>query len=123
MKKNFIVTALLLAFLLIIIVMNLPFLNPHNTDLFHPMFGVLLPLTLLMFFCGFLKSIRYKSVLVTMIIFIILEAIILSGIDPICSQIVCYDRTMSALIFSSLFSIIYFIILFLKNRKKSTLVR
>ena len=43
-----------------------------------------------------------------------IEIIILSGINPICSQIVCYDRSNVALILSSIFSIVSFIVLFLK---------
>jgi len=123
MKKPFVITTVLFALILLIIIMNFQYLNPYNTDLFHPMFGVLLPLTLLVFLSGFLKNIKYKSILLTLIIFIVIETIILSGIDSTCSQIVCYDRNASALILSSLFSIIYFIVLLFKNRKQSTLVK
>jgi FtsH-binding integral membrane protein len=123
MKKPFIITSLFLALVMIVIIMNFRFLNPYNTDLFHPIFGALLPLTLLMFFSGFLKSIKYRSVLMTLVIFIAMEAIILSQVESVCSGIVCYDRTTSALILSSLFSIIYFIALLLKNKKQSTLVK
>jgi hypothetical protein len=35
----------------------------------------------------------------------------LSQIDSTCSQIICYDRNTSALILSSLFSVIYFVVL------------
>ena len=121
MKKPFIITIVFFVLILFIIITNFPYLNPYNTELFHPMFGVLLPLTLLIFFSGFLKNIKYKSVLLTMVIFIMIDAIILSQINPICSGVVCYDRNTSALILSSVFSIIYFIFLLFKNKKQSAL--
>ena len=121
MKKPLIINIVFFVLILFIIIMNFPYLNPYNTELFHPMFGVLLPLTLLIFFSGFLKNIKYKSVLLIIIIFIIIDTIILSQINPICSGIVCYDRSTSALILSSLFSIVYFIFLLFKNKKQSAL--
>ena len=123
MKKSFIFTTLFFVLILFIIMMNFRYLNPYNTELFHPVFGALFPLTFLLFFSGFLKNIKYKSVLLSIVIFIIIDTILLSQINPICSQIICYDRSTSALILSLLFSIIYFIVLFLKNKKQPTLVK
>lgn len=101
--------------------MNFSYLNPYNAEFFHPLFGTLLPLTLLLFFSSFLKNITQKSFFLTLLVFGIIDFIVLSGIETTCSQIGCYDRNASALILSSLFSIVYFIILWLKSRKQSTL--
>ncbi len=123
MKKPFIITTIFFVLVLFVILMNFHYLNPYNAELFHPAFGVLLPLTFLLFFSSFLKNIKYKSFLLTIIIFIVINAIILSQIESICSQIICYDRSTSALILSSLFSVIYFIVLLFLNKKQSTLVK
>ena len=122
MKKSFVVVTILFVLVLFIIIMNFHYLNPYNTELFHPVFGALLPLTVLMFLCIFLKNINPKSVFLALLILGVIDFIILSAIQPICSGIVCYDRTQMALIISSLFSVIYFIVLLFKNKKKSTLV-
>lgn len=122
MKKSFIFTAMVFVLILFIIISNLSYLNPYNTDFFHPLFGVLLPLTLLLFFSSFLKNVQSKSVFISISIFCVIIFIILAAIEPVCSTIVCYDRNSLALIISSLFSVVYFIVLLFKNRKQSTLV-
>lgn len=118
MKKIFIITTIFLVLILLIIIMNFQYLNPYNTELFHPIFGALLPLAFLFFFCIFLKNVNPKYVFLTVFIFGVLSFIILSATDSTCSQIVCYDRSTLALILSSSFSIIYFIILLFQNKKQ-----
>jgi hypothetical protein len=119
MKKIFIFPVVLFVVIMLIIYLNFSYLNPYNTELFHPMFSVLLPLTILLFLCIFLKNIKPKFVLLTIAIFGVLDFLLLSTVDPLCSQIVCIDRSQTALFWSSLFSFIYFIILLFQNRKKS----
>ena len=123
MKKSFAVTLIFVVLLLIIILLNFSYLNPYNFELFHPIFSALFPIAFLVFFSSSLKNINTKYFFRTLVVFLFIEFIILSGIDSTCSQIVCYDRNSSALILSSLFSIIYFIVLFIKNKKQYTLVK
>lgn len=117
MKKSLIITATFFLLVLFIIIKNFSYLNPYNTEIFHPLFGVLLPLTILLFLSSFLKNVKPKSVLSAIFIFLFFVFIILSGIEPICSAIVCYDRSTLALVLSSLFSAVYFIVQYFKNRK------
>jgi len=123
MKKIFILPAILSVLIMWVIYLNTSFLNPYNTVFFHPLFATLLPLTCLLFLSNFLKNIQPKVVFMTIAVFCIIEFLVLSQIDPICSQIACFDRNMVALTSSSLFSIVYFIILFTNNKKQSTLVK
>ncbi len=116
MKKKFIYLVLASVVLLFYIYFSSPYINFYNVEFLHPLFWALIPITCLLFFCIFLKHITQKSFFLTLLIFGVIDFIILSGIETTCSQIVCYDRNASALILSSLFSVIYFIVLLLKNR-------
>lgn len=123
MKIKFIYPVVIFIILLIFIYFSSPYINFYNTEFLHPLFWTLVPVTCLLFLCIFLKRINPKPVFITILIFGVIDFIILSGISTTCSQIVCYDRNISALILSSLFSIIYLIILLVKNKKQSTLVQ
>ena len=118
MKKPFIVTVVIFIILLIYIYFSSSYINFYNTEFLHPLFWTLIPLTCLLFLCIFLKRITPKSVLITILSFGVVDFIILFGIPTTCSQIVCYDRNTSALIISSLFSIVYFIVLLFQNKSK-----
>ena len=117
MKKVFIFPTIVLVLIMLVIYINIPYLNIYNTEFFHPLFGTLLPMVCLLFLSSFLKNIRPKLVFITIAIFGIIDFLVLSQIDPVCSQIVCFDRNMAALVLASLFSVIYLIILFLKNKR------
>jgi len=118
MKKIFIFPIISLVLIILVIFINIPYLNIYNTDFFHPLFGSLLPLIFLLFLASFLKNVQPKLVFTVLLVFVILDFILLSQIEPLCSQIICYDRTQSALVFSSLFSIVFFIVLLFKNKKR-----
>lgn len=120
MKKKLIYLELFFIILLFYIYFASPYISFYNTEFLHPLFWTLMPLACLLLFCVFLKNINPKLFFLTLIIFGIIDFIILFGIKTTCSQVVCYDRNSSALILSSLFSVIFFIVLFLKNRKQST---
>ena len=96
----------------------LPSINFYNIEFIQPLFWTLIPLIFLLFLLSFLKNINLKSVLTTILIFGIVVFFIISQTDSICSQIICLDRNLAALILSSIFSIIYFIVQFIKNRKQ-----
>jgi hypothetical protein len=117
MKKPFVFLVAVFIVIMGVIYLNISYLNIYNTDIFHPLFGALLPLVFLLFFSSFLKNIRSSAFFTALAVFIIIEFVLLSQIEPICSQLICYDRTQAALILSSLFSIIYFIVLLIKNKK------
>ncbi len=108
---------MLFVLVMLVIYLNISYFSIYNTELFHPMFGTLLPLTLLLFLAGFLKNIKPKLVFLTVIIFGVIDFILLSKVEPLCSGIVCFDRTLMALVLSSLFSVIYFIVLLFQNKK------
>src|SRR5436190_12087338 len=105
MKKNYIFPIILFLLIMLVIYLNITFLSIYNTELFHPIFVTLIPLTLLLFLASFLKNIQPKFVFLVIIIFGVIDFILLSMIEPLCSQILCYNRTQSALALSSLFSI------------------
>ena len=119
MRKIFIFPILLFVLCMVIIYLNTHTLNVYNTEFFHPLFSSLLPLTLLLFLSSFLKNIKPKVVFLTILIFGIIDLVLLSQIDTTCSQILCFDRNLAALVISSIFSIVYFVVLLLQNRKKS----
>lgn len=120
MKKKFIIITIFFVLILLIIIKNFTYLNHYNTEFFHPLFGTLLPLAIFFFLSAFLKNVQSKPVFISVTIFLILDSIILYSIDTTCSQIVCFDRNLMALILSSAFSIIYFIVLLIKNKKQSS---
>ena len=115
--KIFITPVIVFVLLDIFIYMASPYIDFYNVEFLHPLFWTLLPLTILLFLSSFLKNIKPKFVFTTIGIFCIADFVLLFQIDPVCSQIVCFDRNISALIFSSLFSLIYFIVLLVKNKK------
>ena len=123
MKKIFIFPVIIFIMFLVFVYFRSPYIDFYNTEFLHPLFWLLVPITCLLFLCVFLRNIRPQSVFIILLIFGVLSFIILSAIDSTCSQIVCYDRSTSALILSSLFSTIYFIVLLFQNKKQSTLVK
>lgn len=118
MKKVIIFPLVVCLVVLGVIYLNFSLLNPYNTVFFHPFFSALLPITILLFVVSFLKNTKTKNFFLTLGIFAVLDFLLLSKIDPLCSAIVCYDRTQSALIISSTFSFVYLVILLIQNRKK-----
>ncbi len=120
MKKPFFLSVIISILFLTFVYFRSSNINFYNTEFLHPLFWLLIPVTCLLFLCIFLRGIKPKSVFVSIFIFGVLSFLILSAVDPVCSGIVCYDRSTSALLISSLFSIAYFIILLFKNRKQST---
>ncbi len=125
MKRNFILPTIFFGLLVVIFwFVNLSYFCFGNNCVYdigikfvQPLFWMLLPLTILLFLCNFLKNIQPKQVLSVIIIFIVIVSVVLTQIPPICSGLICYDRAGWALGLSSIFSIIYFIILLIKNRK------
>lgn len=119
MKKLFIFLALISVVLLFCIYFSSPYINFYNSEFLHPLFWTLIPLTVLFFLSSFLKNIKPKPVFLTIFIFSIIAFIILSQVDTTCSPIVCIDRNFGALMLSSLFSIVCFIVLFIKNNNNN----
>lgn len=119
MKKIFLYLFIVFIIILSFIYLYNSRIDFYNIEFLHPLFWFLIPVTCLLFFCIFLKNIKSKSVLVSLLFFGITSFAILAAVDPFCSGIVCFDRSQTALILSSLFSFIYFIILLIKNKKKT----
>jgi hypothetical protein len=117
MKKIPLFTSFVLLLIAIGIYFGGSYIDFYNVELLHPLFVSLIPLILLFFSSSFFKILNTKYFFTTIVSFSILDCLWLSTIQPLCSQIGCLDRTQSALILSSLFSIIYFIILLIQNRK------
>ncbi len=117
MKKIFILPIVVFVVYLFFVYFASPYINFYNTEFLHPLFWFLIPITLLLFLCIFIKNIKPKDVFFTILVFGILDFIILLNIETTCSTIFCFQRTVVALITSSLFSIIYFIVLLVKNKK------
>ncbi len=117
MKKIFILPVVVFVTYLFFVYFASPYINFYNTEFLHPLYWFLIPITLLLFLCIFLKNIKPKNVFLTILVFGVLDSIVLVGVGSICYSIVCYQRTLVALVTSSLFSIIYFIVLLVRNRK------
>ena len=117
-KKIFIVIAIPFLLFVFLIYLFLPKISFYNVEFIQPLFWTLLPLIVLLFLLSFLKSIKTKQALILIAIFLIIDFFILFQIDTTCSQIICFGRNLSALLLSSLFSMIYFIIQFIKNKKQ-----
>jgi hypothetical protein len=94
----------------------------YNTsvNIVNPIIGLFIPLFVLSFLTIILKNINSKSIFLTILVFGIVDFVFLSGFETTCSAIICFQRAQLALITSSLFSIIYFVFLIFKNKKKST---
>lgn len=119
-------TFLLPIIFFILVDVSIYYLSPnisfYNSEFLHPLFWFLIPLTILYFLASFLNNIKIRHFSITIFLFSVASFIILSQVDTTCSPIVCIDRNFAALMLSSTFSIIYFIIQFFKNRKQSTLL-
>lgn len=120
MKNHFIYTVIVFVALLIFIYFSGPYINFYNSKFLHPLFWTLIPLTILFFLSSFLKNIKVKPFIFGIFLFSVIAFLILSQVDTTCSPIVCIDRNFAALMISSVFSIVYFIVQFFKNRKKIT---
>jgi|SRR3989344_4988471 len=122
-QKLFMLPVIIFLSLIVFIYFSSSYINFYNSEFLHPLFWILIPLTALFFLSSFLSNISLKYIFLTTLVFGIIAFIILSQVDTTCSPIVCIDRNFAALLLSSLFSIICFIILFFKNRKQFTLVK
>jgi len=123
MKKIFILPIVISVLLMFVIYFGSPYIDFYNVEFLHPLYWTLIPITCLLFLCIFLKNIKTSSVFLTLLVFGVIDFLILSQIPPLCSQIFCIYRNYAAIIFSTLFSIIYFIILLFLNRKNKPSVR
>lgn len=117
-KESFVISTAILFLLEIIIYAVNPHIDFYNVEFLHPLFLTLIPIAFLLFLCNFLRNVRPQNVFAVLAIFGVADFVLLSMVEPLCSAIVCFNRTLSALILSSLFSIIYFIVLLFKNHKK-----
>lgn len=116
-NKIFLLFIIILTLVDILVYFSSPYINFYNSEFLHPLFWFLIPLIILFFLSSFLSHIQVKKFLFGIFLFSVISFIILSQVSTTCSPIVCIDRNFGALILSSVFSIIYFVIQFLKNKK------
>lgn len=118
MKKNlFLIVAFVLSLLILGIYKINPVIDFYNTQFLHPLFWFLLPATIFLFFCGLLKNIKPKYVFMNLGISFIVFFFISIVLSSECSIVICFSRGGIMLFSSSVFSIIYFIILVIKDRR------
>jgi len=89
----------------------------------NPGIGLLLPLFILSILVLMLKNISFRNYFLTLCVYLAVSTLILSQIAPDCSGIVCFFRIQLAPIFSTLFSVIYFIVLLFQNFKNRVVVK
>ena len=118
MKKPFVFLEIIFIILLALIYFGSTYVNFYNIEFLHPLFWLLVPITFLGFFCIWLKNINFRYFFLVITLFLFVSFTVLSFVDPICRQIICFDRNVLALILSFLFSVIYFIVILFQNKNK-----
>ncbi len=118
MKKTFFTTVAVITLFIFVVYLNLPNINFYNVEFVQPLFWFLIPVIFLLFLLGFLKNLKRISIFLTIVIFGVFSLLLLSQVEVTCSQIFCFSRNLSALTLSSIFSIIYFLVQFFKNRSQ-----
>ncbi len=118
MKKIFIPIILLFLVCIFGIYFGSPYIDFYNIEFLHPLLWTLVPVTILLFLSIFLRNVKTREIFSTIIVFGIIDFIILSQVAPLCSPIFCFDRSTASIVISSIFSVVYFIVLLFKNRKK-----
>lgn len=118
MKKNsFLIVASIFCLFIIGIYKINPKIDFYNTQFLHPLFWFLLPTAIFLFFCSFLKNIKPKYVFMNLGIVFVIFFFISIGLSLECSIVMCFSRGGIMLFLSSIFSVIYFILLLIKNRR------
>lgn len=90
----------------------------NTVKITEPGIGILLPLLVLSVVSLALKNISFRAYALTLSIYSLLVAVILPQIEPECSTIFCFTRNLASITFSSIFSLVYLVVLLFQNRKK-----
>lgn len=116
MNKHFFRWFLLLLLLSTVVYFLNFYVEFYNSELLHPLFWFMVPLVPLFLISSFLKKADSKILIAPFFIFILVSLVLLASISSSCSQILCIDRSSLALILSSIFSVVIFVFLLIKNK-------